>query len=260
MDRGALERWISAYEQAWRTPGTAALGELFAPEATYSTQPFAEPLRGLDALGPFWENERRGPDEAFTLESEVVAVEGDRGVARVEVRYDPPSGRLYRDLWIVTFDAAGRCTAFEEWPFWPEHGAGPEEFRLEGPRVLVEGDTPVTRAVRRIAADIDLDTGLFGQDAGPRPGDLALVAASHTPQEVDALRAALEAGVPYVGLVGSRRRTPKVLDALRERGVAEELVARIDTPAGLEIGAEGPPEIALSVVAQIVAVRRAAGA
>lgn len=258
MTRGELEAWITEYEKAWRTPGTRTLGELFAPDVTYLTQPFAEPLRGLDSLGPFWENERRSPDEAFALQSEILAVDGDTGVARIEIRYDPPDGQVYRDLWIVTLGPDGRCTAFEEWPFWPEHGGTPDEFRLEGPRVLVEGDTPVTRALRRLAADIDLDTGLVGEDEGPRPTDVALVAASHTPQEVDALRAALEAGVPYVGLVGSRRRTPKVLDALRDQGVADELVARIDTPAGLDLGAEGPPEIALSVLAQIVAVRRAA--
>jgi ketosteroid isomerase-like protein len=258
MTRDELERWIAAYERAWRTPGTGALGELFAPDATYVTQPFAEPLRGLDALGPFWENERRGPEEAFALASEILAVDGDTGVARIEIRYDPPEGQVYRDLWVVTLGPDGRCTAFEEWPFWPEHGSNPAEHRLEGPRVLVEGDTPVTRALLRLAADIELDTGLVGDDEGPRPGDLALVAASHTPGEIDALRAALEAGVPYVGLVGSRRRTPKVLDALRDQGVPEELVARIDTPAGLDLGAEGPPEIALAVLAQIVAVRRAA--
>ena len=53
---------------------------------------------------------------------EIVAVEGDTGVSRVEVFYDGPPPRHYRDLWIVRLDESGRCTHFEEWPFWPEQG------------------------------------------------------------------------------------------------------------------------------------------
>jgi hypothetical protein len=89
------------------------LSELFAPDATYSTAPFEEPYRGLEAIGELWEAEREGPDEVFTMESEIVAVEGDTGVVRVEVRYGDPLRQLYRDLWIVHLDEAGRCLAFE---------------------------------------------------------------------------------------------------------------------------------------------------
>jgi hypothetical protein len=69
-----------------------------------------------------WERERAGHDEVFRMESELVAVEGDTGVARVEVWYGDPVTRHYRDLWIVQLDAEGRCTSFEVWPFWPERG------------------------------------------------------------------------------------------------------------------------------------------
>ena len=71
-----------------------------------------------------WEGERSGPDEKFSMSSEIVAVEGDTGVARLEVRYGEPRPQLYRDLWVVTLDADGRCTSFEEWPFWPPGSAG----------------------------------------------------------------------------------------------------------------------------------------
>src|SRR5947207_3048706 len=67
-----------------------------------------------------WETEREGPDEVFTITTEVVAVEGDTGVVRAEVAYGAPTNRLYRDLWIVRLDEHGRCFHFEEWPFWPE--------------------------------------------------------------------------------------------------------------------------------------------
>jgi hypothetical protein len=118
VDRPALEAWIELYEHAWRSPGTALLSELFAPEATYSMAPFAEPQRGLEAIERLWEAERDGPDEEFLLGTEIVAVEGDTAVVRVEVRYARPP-RHYRDLWIVRLDDQGRCIAFEEWPFSP---------------------------------------------------------------------------------------------------------------------------------------------
>lgn len=124
MDRAALQGWIERYEHAWRTSGTEPLAELFAPDASYLTAPFEQPYRGLEAIGAMWEGEREGPDEPFEMESEVVAVEGDTGVARLEVRYLKPGGRTYRDIWIVGLNEQGLCTAFEEWPFWPPETGG----------------------------------------------------------------------------------------------------------------------------------------
>ena len=118
MTRDQLQAWIDAYERAWRTPGTDLLSELFADDASYSTAPFENPFRGLAAIADFWEEGRDGPDEEFTMTSEPVAVEGDTGVARIEVRYGD-TGVSYRDIWIVRLDDSGRCVHFEEWPFWP---------------------------------------------------------------------------------------------------------------------------------------------
>lgn len=119
MERADLERWIAAYERAWRTPGTDTLARLFAPDATYKNAPYEPPHRGLDAIAEMWEHNRTRPDEVFTLSHEPVAVEGDTGVAKVEVRYGDPVEIEYRDLWIVRLDQQGRCVEFEEWPFWP---------------------------------------------------------------------------------------------------------------------------------------------
>ena len=118
MDRAELTRWIAAYERAWRTPGTEPLTALFAPEATYKTAPYEPPYRGLEAITEMWERNRTALDEVFEMSYEIVAVEGAAGVARVEVRYGDPVEIEYRDLWVVRLDA-GRCVAFEEWPFWP---------------------------------------------------------------------------------------------------------------------------------------------
>jgi hypothetical protein len=118
VERSDLARWIQSYERAWRTPGTDALERLFTAQATYRPGPFAQTLAGRAAIAAFWEAERDGPDEPFTMRWEPVAVEGGVGVARVEVAYGGAQARVYRDLWIVTLEAEGRCTAFEEWPFF----------------------------------------------------------------------------------------------------------------------------------------------
>ncbi len=122
MERTDLLTWIADYERVWRTPGIAVLAEVFTADAVYRPSPYAEPLRGLPEIASFWEAERVSHDEDFTLQAQIVAVEGDTGVARIEVRYGPPTSREYRDVWIVTLDEAGLCAAFEEWPSWPEHG------------------------------------------------------------------------------------------------------------------------------------------
>jgi hypothetical protein len=66
-----------------------------------------------------WEAEREGPDEVFALSTDIVAVEDDTAVVRAEVRYGEPMHREYRDVWVVRLDSDGRCSWFEEWPYWP---------------------------------------------------------------------------------------------------------------------------------------------
>jgi xanthine dehydrogenase accessory factor len=126
--------------------------------------------------------------------------------------------------------------------------------------MIVAGDTPIAAALLRLGPELGLDAvDSRGADSGPptpSPEDLAVVVAAHGRDERAILQAALEAGVPYVGLVASRRRGGAVLDALREDGVTQELLDRIDTPAGLDIGARSPAEIALSILASIIEVRR----
>ena len=117
--RQHAEAWIAAYVEAWRTPGVDLLADLFTEDATYSMAPYEPTTHGLDAIGELWERERQGPDERFTITSEVVAAEGETAVARVEVHYDREPPEDFRDLWVMQFAADGRCQAFEEWPFAP---------------------------------------------------------------------------------------------------------------------------------------------
>ena len=125
------------------------------------------------------------------------------------------------------------------------------------PRVFVEGDMPIAHALVRLGAQVGLEmVGVTGGDFDVEPRDLALVVAGHGREELPALRTGLEAGLPYVGLVASRRRGQGVIAELRADGVPAELLERSDTPAGLAIGARTPEEIAVSILGRIIEVRR----
>ncbi len=124
MDRTGVTRWVAAYEDAWRAPGTDALADIFAVGATYLQGPYEEPVTGLPAIEQMWDAERDGPDEAFRMVSNIVAVDGDTAVVRAEVRYGDPVTQEWRDLWLISFDADGRCAAFEEWPIAPDRSLG----------------------------------------------------------------------------------------------------------------------------------------
>jgi SnoaL-like domain len=119
VTRRYVADWLAGYERAWRAPGTALVRQLFAQDARYSPGPYDEPSVGIDPIAVLWEAEREGPDEVFTMESDIVAVDGDTAVVRVEVRYGDPVVREYRDLWVIRFAEDGTCADFEEWPFWP---------------------------------------------------------------------------------------------------------------------------------------------
>jgi ketosteroid isomerase-like protein len=118
MDRETVRDWVAGYERAWRAPGTEGLAALFAPDASYRMDPYREPVVGLPAIAKLWDRERE-PDEVFTLDSEVVAVDGDAAVVRTHVHYGAPHPQEWRELWVLRFDSSGRCTAFDEWPYAP---------------------------------------------------------------------------------------------------------------------------------------------
>jgi ketosteroid isomerase-like protein len=120
MDRDQVNRWVEAYEAAWRAPGTGALAGIFAPGAVYRQGPYDEPVSGLPAIARMWEAQRDGPGEVFELSSDIVAAEGDTAVVRAEVRYGNPVTEEWRDLWIIRLAPDGLCASFEEWPLAPK--------------------------------------------------------------------------------------------------------------------------------------------
>ena len=122
--------------------------------------------------------------------------------------------------------------------------------------VVVHGAGPIAHAVLDLAGRLGYATAK-GPDGPllevPIPAIAtdadAVVVASHGRGESEVLLAALSAGVPYVGLVASRRRGAAVVAGL---AVDEAARARIRTPAGIDIGARTPEEVALSILAEIV--------
>ena len=118
-DRALVSQWLAGYEAAWRSPGTASLAGLFTADASYRQAPYELPVPGLDAIARMWDAEREGPDEVFTLATDILAVDGPVAVVRAEVRYGDPLRQEYRDLWVIRLDEDGRCSCFEEWPYWP---------------------------------------------------------------------------------------------------------------------------------------------
>jgi xanthine dehydrogenase accessory factor len=117
--------------------------------------------------------------------------------------------------------------------------------------VHVFGDAPIGRALARVGAALGYDVRPVTDPAAPiAPDTTAVVVASHGRDEEAVLSAALQAGVPYVGLIASRRRGAAVI---AEMDMPE--AKRVHTPAGLDIGAHTAPEVALSVLAEMLAER-----
>jgi xanthine dehydrogenase accessory factor len=88
------------------------------------------------------------------------------------------------------------------------------------------------------------------------PNSYAVVVTRGHKGDGEALRAVLGRGLRFVGLLGSRPKVVHVLAALREQGLDPGELATVHAPLGLEIGAETPPEIAVSILAEMIAVRR----
>jgi xanthine dehydrogenase accessory factor len=138
----------------------------------------------------------------------------------------------------------------------PCHSGGAIEIFLRPvlpkPLIGVAGTTPIGRAVAELAEFLDFEVTPRGNYGGAT----AVVVAGLGRDEEQAIRTALDAGVPFIALIASRTRSTGVLEAM---GLTDAERERVRTHAGLDIGAVSPKEIALSVVAEIVRARRVDG-
>lgn len=126
---------------------------------------------------------------------------------------------------------------------------------IPAPTIAVHGESPIAAALAALAERVGFEVvatagDAVGGEAGAPPA--AVVVASHGRDEEPVLEAAVRARVPYVGLVASRKRGEAVVAALE---LDDAQRASVHTPAGLDIGARTPREVALSILAEIVARR-----
>jgi len=160
------------------------------------------------------------------------------------------------------------------------HDLGSIEVYVEphaaAPTLAVFGATPVGQALLRWAPEVGfravlVETRTLRLEDGDWPAAIAsldevgealpdgvyTVFTDHdAPDLVPALEVVLGRNPRFIGLVGSRRHTGHHLDALRAKGVPEAVIARIQSPVGLDLGSQTPGEIALSILGGLVAVRR----
>ncbi|HRY79635.1 MAG TPA: selenium-dependent molybdenum cofactor biosynthesis protein YqeB [Spirochaetia bacterium] len=93
----------------------------------------------------------------------------------------------------------------------------------------------------------------------PAEGNSVLIATASHASDEEALRHCIDKPCAYLGMLGSRRKTRVLLSRLAESGVPEEALARVRAPVGLDIGAETPEEIAVSILGEILAERSGRG-
>jgi xanthine dehydrogenase accessory factor len=128
---------------------------------------------------------------------------------------------------------------------------------IPAPAIAVVGESPIAAALVALAERVGFRVVDGAGGSAPSPewlsqGLAAVVVASHGRDEERSLAPAVRAGVPYVGLVASRKRGEAVVAAL---DLDESERASVHTPAGLDIGARTPREVALSILAEIVSLR-----
>ena len=138
--------------------------------------------------------------------------------------------------------------------------------------LLVFGNSPVAQALVELGVFADyrvtvvdtterppLEGAAVVEELGAvelrRPEQAAVVVATHGVFDEDAIARAAELEPRYLGVVASPRRFSSLAGAMKRRGLATDTWARVDGPAGLDIGAKSPQEIAISIVASITAAR-----
>jgi ketosteroid isomerase-like protein len=117
MDRADVSRWLDRYVAAWKSGERAEIESLFSEDASYRYHPYDEPIVGRAAIADSWFEE---PDEpgSFDASYECYAAEGEAAVAIGTSTYLDAAGdvdRVYDNVFVLRFDADGRCSDFTEW-------------------------------------------------------------------------------------------------------------------------------------------------
>lgn len=150
------------------------------------------------------------------------------------------------------------------------------------PRLIIAGAGSVAQSLAKLAALLDFcvvvvddrrelaDPQVFGDGVQLTFGDIPQAISELEPDEAswivivtrghhldrDALRAALESNARYVGMIGSAGKIRNIFRDLLKEGISRERLARVHSPIGLDLGAETPDEIALSIAAEMLMLRK----
>lgn len=130
-------------------------------------------------------------------------------------------------------------------------------------KILIVGEGPVADALAPMLSVLGWGattaTTLAESEAAISSADAVVVTSHHEDVDGPAIRAALAAGTSYVGAMGSRRTQARRREWLVANGVTETDLGALHAPVGLDIGADEPGEIAVSILAELIAERRGAG-
>jgi ketosteroid isomerase-like protein len=119
IDPERLAAWIAGYEAAWRSNDESDVAALFTADATYRTEPHADPWRGRAEIVRQWLARRDAPGET-RFHWRLLASDGDLAVVQGETSYPD---RTFSNLWLVRLDDRGACTEFtERWMEQPRAG------------------------------------------------------------------------------------------------------------------------------------------
>ncbi len=149
---------------------------------------------------------------------------------------------------VVARDAEGELAAgITEVRHYGAHG----EAREAEVSVFIESHAPPPRML--MFGAVDFTAALVGPTLGPR--DAVCVLTHDAKFDLPAIIAALDTDVGYLGAMGSRRTHDKRLERLKDEGVDDAGLKRVMAPIGLDIGARTPEEVAVSICAEIIALR-----
>jgi xanthine dehydrogenase accessory factor len=156
----------------------------------------------------------------------------------------------------------GRTEGVLEYPMRCHSGGTLEiyvEPYLAKPLLVLIGHGPVVDMLATLGRATDYEVAVVAEAALPEglaglelTARASVVVATHADADEAALERVLGTWVSYVSLVASRRRAGAILERLRQRGVPPERLGRVRAPAGLDIGARTPKEIAVSILAELI--------
>ena len=146
---------------------------------------------------------------------------------------------------------------------------------LPKPQLVILGHSPVAQTLAKLATTVGYAVSVAAPDTDPKtfPDDVvvqtdlnlsrlkitaqtSIVVSTQGNEDEDALDAALQTGADYVAFVASKMKASKTIEYLKERGISAGQLTRLRAPAGLDIYASSPEEIAVSILAEIIQVRR----